>query len=62
MEGQSIIIILLLLAVLATLVVGVVVMAIGGKLNKKYSTKLMSLRVFLQALAVLLLGLLFLFS
>ena len=38
-----------------TLVTGVVLMARGGKLNEKYSTKLMSLRVFFQAIVITLL-------
>ena len=37
------------------LVMGIVAMARGGDFNKKYSTKLMSLRVGLQALVFLVL-------
>ena len=44
------------------LVAGLVVMAIGGKTNKKYSNKLMMLRVAAQGLAVLMLGLMFMVS
>lgn len=35
------------------LIGGLVVMAIGGKLNKKYSNKLMVMRVVFQALAII---------
>lgn len=44
--------------VLAT---GVFAMARGGNISKKYSNKLMILRVLLQGIAVCLLGVLFLF-
>ncbi|WP_395476376.1 twin transmembrane helix small protein [Rickettsia endosymbiont of Pantilius tunicatus] len=37
------------------LIVGVVSMAIGGKFDRKFSSKLMTMRVFFQAVAVLLL-------
>lgn len=59
MFGQ-IIIVLLLFAVVAVLVSGIVLMGIGGKTNAKYANKLMSLRVILQGLALLALALLFL--
>lgn len=42
------------------LVIGIVSMAIGGKFDKKFSSKLMSLRVIFQAVAVCLLALLYL--
>lgn len=42
------------------LVIGVVSMAIGGKFDKKFSSKLMSLRVIFQAIAVYLLAFLYL--
>jgi hypothetical protein len=45
---------------LIVLVIGLVLMASGGKLNKKYSRKLMTARVILQFLSVA--ALLFLFS
>lgn len=41
--------ILTMLAVLATLVIGVFGMARGGEFNRKYGNKLMRARVFLQA-------------
>lgn len=42
------------------LVIGIVSMAIGGKFDKKFSSKLMSLRVVFQAVAVCLLAFLYL--
>ncbi|MDN3031043.1 MULTISPECIES: HIG1 domain-containing protein [unclassified Candidatus Tisiphia] len=42
------------------LVLGVVSMAIGGKIDKKFSSKLMSLRVIFQAFAVCVLAFLYL--
>ncbi len=42
------------------LVIGIVSMAIGGKFDKKFSSKLMSLRVIFQAVAVCLLASLYL--
>lgn len=42
------------------LVIGIVSMAIGGKFDKKFSSKLMSLRVIFQAVAVCLLAFLYL--
>jgi len=38
---------------LAVVVVGVIAMAINGKLNKNHSNKLMRLRVLFQAIAIL---------
>tara|TARA_Y100000741_G_C18085489_1_gene490478 strand:- start:491 stop:652 length:162 start_codon:yes stop_codon:yes gene_type:complete len=40
-------------ATLAVVVVGVIAMAINGKLNRNHSNKLMRLRVLFQALAIL---------
>ncbi|WP_341793794.1 MULTISPECIES: twin transmembrane helix small protein [unclassified Rickettsia] len=42
------------------LAIGVISMAIGGKFGKKFSSKLMSLRVFFQAIAILLLVIIYL--
>ncbi len=42
-----------MLAVLASLVAGVIVMARGGEANKKYANKLMQARVILQGVALL---------
>jgi len=47
---------------LLVLIIGLVFMATGGKLNTKYSNKLMSLRVLAQAIAIVCIGLLYLFS
>ena len=44
------------LLVLASLFAGVFVMAKGGETDKKYSNKLMRLRIYLQGLAVLLMA------
>ena len=44
-----------ILSTLIVLVIGIVLMAIGNKVNDKYSNKLMALRVGLQAIAILLL-------
>ena len=42
-----------MLAVLASLAAGVIVMARGGEVNKKYANKLMQARVILQGVALL---------
>ena len=49
---MNLVIFALMIATLLVVIAGVVVMARGGKLNRKYSNKLMSLRVGLQALVV----------
>lgn len=49
----------LMLGTLGVLIAGVVVMSVGGKLNAKYSNRLMAARVSLQGLALLALALLF---
>jgi len=40
-------------ATLVIVVIGVVAMAVNGKLNKNHSNKLMRLRVLFQAIAIL---------
>ena len=50
---MQIILILFMAATLAVVVIGVISMAINGKLNKNHSNKLMRLRVLFQALAIL---------
>ena len=40
-------------ATLVVVVVGVIAMAVNGKLNKNHSNKLMRLRVLFQAVAIL---------
>ena len=47
------ILVLFMLATFAVVVVGVIAMAVNGKLNKNHSNKLMRLRVLFQAIAVL---------
>ncbi len=54
--------IILMFITLGILVLGVVFMAMGNKLNLKYSTKLMSLRIITQAVVVLLFALLYYFQ
>ncbi|HJD67331.1 MAG: twin transmembrane helix small protein [Rickettsia endosymbiont of Graphium doson] len=44
------------------LIIGVVSMAIGGKFDKKFSSKLMTMRVFFQAVAVLLLFIIYFYK
>lgn len=44
------------------LIIGVVCMAVGGKLNKKLSSKLMSIRVAFQALSILIVGIIYFLS
>lgn len=55
----NILVVLLMLATLAVLVGGIVLMGAGGKLNARYGNRLMVARVTLQGLALLLLALLF---
>lgn len=43
-----------MLAVLATLALGIIAMTRGGEFNKKYGNKLMRLRVVLQGIALVL--------
>lgn len=52
--GLLLVFIAMLLVVLS-LVGGLVVMALGGKLNKSWSNRLMTFRVIFQAIAVVLL-------
>ena len=47
------ILVLFMLATFAVVIVGVIAMAINGKLNKNHSNKLMRLRVLFQAVAIL---------
>lgn len=44
------------------LIIGVVSMAIGGKFDRKFSSKLMTMRVFFQAVAVLLLFIIYFYK
>ena len=53
MSSMHIILVLFMLATLAVVVIGVIAMAVNGKLNKNHSNKLMRLRVLFQAIAIL---------
>ncbi len=57
---MAFIVVFLLLATLLVLVTGVTLMMRGGKINKKYSNKLMVARVTLQGLTLVAFGLMFL--
>lgn len=59
MNASHIIIILLMLGTLGVLLTGIFFMMRGGESNRKYSNKLMTLRVGLQAATIVLLGLMF---
>ncbi len=54
--------VLAMLAVVATLALGLISMAKGGEFDRKYSNKFMQARVALQGLALLFLALAFLTS
>jgi len=53
MSTMQIILILFMVATLVVVVIGVIAMAVNGKLNKNHSNKLMRLRVLFQAIAIL---------
>ena len=53
MGSMQIILVLFMAATLAIIVIGVIAMAVNGKLNKNHSNKLMRLRVLFQAIAIL---------
>jgi nitrogen fixation/metabolism regulation signal transduction histidine kinase len=61
MDFLTILIILALIAVLGTLITGIISMFRGGEFNEKYGNKLMQMRVIFQFVAVILMGLAFLF-
>ena len=52
MSMMQIILVLFMVATLAIVVIGVIAMAVNGKLNKNHSNKLMRLRVLFQAIAI----------
>ena len=52
MSTMQIILVLIMAATLAVVVIGVIAMAVNGKLNKNHSNKLMRLRVLFQAIAI----------
>tara|TARA_B100001248_G_scaffold242660_1_gene210362 strand:+ start:333 stop:527 length:195 start_codon:yes stop_codon:yes gene_type:complete len=53
MGTMQIILVLFMVATLVVVVIGVITMAVNGKLNKNHSNKLMRLRVLFQAIAIL---------
>ncbi len=53
MSAMQLILVLFMVATLVVVVVGVIAMAVNGKLNKNHSNKLMRLRVLFQAVAIL---------
>tara|TARA_Y100000996_G_scaffold71852_1_gene48419 strand:+ start:453 stop:647 length:195 start_codon:yes stop_codon:yes gene_type:complete len=53
MGSMQIILVLFMAITLAIVVIGVIAMAVNGKLNKNHSNKLMRLRVLFQAVAIL---------
>ena len=58
----GVLLVVLMVALLAVLTVGVVLMGRGGEANKKYGNRLMMARVGLQAAVLLLLAMLFVSS
>jgi hypothetical protein len=52
MSILSLIMIFFMIGALGVVAIGVVAMAVNGKINKKHSNKLMRLRVLFQAMAV----------
>ena len=52
MSTMQIILVFFMAATQAVVVVGVIAMAVNGKLNKNHSNKLMRLRVLFQAIAI----------
>mgnify|MGYP001349161967 FL=1 len=53
MGSMQIILVIFMAITLAIVVIGVIAMAVNGKLNKNHSNKLMRLRVLFQAIAIL---------
>ena len=53
MDVLQIIMIIFMVGALGAVVVGVIAMAVNGKLNKNHSNKLMRIRVLFQAIAIL---------
>ena len=52
MSTMQIVLVLFMAATLAVVIIGVIAMAVNGKLNKNHSNKLMRLRVLFQAIAI----------
>lgn len=59
---MNILLIVFALATLAVLITGIVVMVRGGETDKKLSNKLMALRVWLQAITVVIVVMVLYFS
>ncbi len=53
MNVLQIVLVVFMVVALGAVIVGVIAMAVNGKLNKNHSNKLMRLRVLFQAFAVL---------
>ena len=53
MDVLQIILLVFMAGALGAVIIGVIAMAVNGKLNKNHSNKLMRLRVLFQAIAVL---------
>tara|TARA_X000000368_G_C22595822_1_gene521454 strand:+ start:236 stop:469 length:234 start_codon:yes stop_codon:yes gene_type:complete len=53
MDVLQIILVVFMAGALGAVIIGVIAMAVNGKLNKNHSNKLMRLRVLFQAIAVL---------
>ena len=53
MDVLQIILVVFMAGALGAVVIGVIAMAVNGKLNKNHSNKLMRLRVLFQAIAIL---------
>ena len=53
MGTMQTILVVFMVATLAVVVIGVITMAVNGKLNKNHSNKLMRIRVLFQAVAIL---------
>ncbi|MDC0194728.1 twin transmembrane helix small protein [Alphaproteobacteria bacterium] len=62
MSVLALIMILFMAGALAVVIIGVVAMAVNGKLNKNHSNKLMRLRVLFQAIAILIFVIIIWFS
>jgi len=52
-DGLQIVLVVFMAGALGAVVIGVIAMAVNGKLNKNHSNKLMRLRVLFQGIAVL---------
>ncbi len=53
MDVLQIVLVVFMVGAFGAVVIGVIAMAVNGKLNKNHSNKLMRLRVLFQAIAVL---------